>query len=35
MDEIAGNVQKCGVAETGVDIDNSRGEALRRIDTVK
>ena len=35
MDEIAGDVQNCGVAETGVDIDNSRGEALRRIDTVK
>ena len=35
MGEIAGDVQKCGVLETGVHIDYSRGQALRGIDTVK
>ena len=35
MGEIAGDDQKCGVVEMGVDVDYSRGQALRRIDTVK
>jgi len=35
MGEIAGDDQKCSVVETGIDVDNCRGQALRGIDTVK
>ena len=35
MGEVAGDVQKCGVVDTGVHIDYRREKALRGIDTVK